>query len=71
MKTTPIFATFASFAAASFMLLAAVPTQAAPTRAELDEVDFALALKEAGSSFPAIEEALIARNKAIAATDKL
>lgn len=58
-----------SKAIASIMLLAGTVAQAAPTRAELDEVNQALALKEGGYSFSAIDEALSVRKQAIARTD--
>jgi hypothetical protein len=51
----------ASIVSSAVVLLSAAAVQAAPMRAELDELNYAQALKEAGYTFPAIEEALRAR----------
>ena len=66
MKTKLRITTFVAPTLASMMLLATGIAQAAPTRADLDETNFALGLKEAGYSFPSIEEAVQVRRTAIA-----
>ena len=58
-----------SSAISAVVLLSGAAAQAAPTRADLDETNFALALKEAGYSFPSIEEAVQVRRVAIAKTE--
>jgi hypothetical protein len=66
MNTKLISKTLASTALArsSLMMLSGTPAQAAPTREEIDEVNQAVALKESGYTFPAIEEALKVRREA-------
>jgi hypothetical protein len=68
MNTQLISRTLVSTALALSLLitLSATPAQAAPTREEIDEVNRAIALKESGYTFPAIEEALKVRREAIA-----
>jgi hypothetical protein len=66
MNAKLIAKTIVSSAIASLVLLSAAAAQAAPTRAELDEVNFVQSLKEAGDTFPAIEDAVKVRNEAIA-----
>jgi hypothetical protein len=66
MNAKLISKTIVSSAIASFLLWSAAAAQAAPTRAELDEVNFAQSLKEAGYTFPAIEDAVKVRKEAIA-----
>jgi hypothetical protein len=61
MKTSFAVASIISSAIVSALLLSAAVVQAAPSRAELDEVNYAQTLKEAGYTFPAIEKALRAR----------
>ena len=56
-------------ALSSLIMLRGTPAQAAPTRDEIDEVNQAVALKEAGYTFPAIEEALKIRKEAIVRAD--
>lgn len=68
MKTQLIRKTLVSTALAlsSLITLSATPAQAAPSREEIDEVNQAIAMKESGYTFPAIEEALKVRKEAIA-----
>ena len=66
MNAKLISKTIVSSAIAALVVLSAVATQAAPARAELDEVNFAQSLKEAGYTFPAIEDAVKLRKEAIA-----
>lgn len=64
MNAKLISRTLVSSAIAS-LLLAGAAAQAAPTRAELDEANFVQTLKEAGFTYPSIEEALKVRKEAI------
>jgi hypothetical protein len=68
MNTQLIYKTLVSTALAlsSLITLSATPAQAATSREEIDEVNQAIAMKESGYTFPAIEEALKVRREAIA-----
>jgi malic enzyme len=66
MNAKLISKTLVSSAISAVVLLSGAAAQAALTRADLDETNFALGLKEAGYSFPSIEEAVQVRRVAIA-----
>ena len=66
MNAKLISKTFVASAVSALVLLSGAAAQAAPGRADLDETNFANALKEAGYSFPSIEEAVKVRREAIA-----
>ena len=57
----------AALAASSLIMLSGTPAQAAPARQDVEEFNQAVALKEAGFTFPAMEEYSKVRREAIEA----